>query len=263
MREIQFRTAGLIDGEAGTLQPPFGQPFTQVSDALRKAVSNAFPDRIGQPSKPGPDFSQKLEKILSQAPGFVEQSFGAPLLTRKLPALGRDIAEQSPDTEAVAFQELEQFLVDCLGRGVTQHYQIIVGSSEEVGRSIRKAVENVHAHRRSSQQAYYFNWELQIPPELQEPFVPTHDEMASLQLRAKRPGHQLASALRCAFSGLVAGNVKAFGIEQVRAHGPYKLSGDANLLSSMDRLLQMLVREQRMKLGEGERDYQPCYQLAD
>ena len=33
-------------------------------------------------------------------------------------------------------------------------------------------------------------------------------------------------------------------------------------LASMDRLLQMPVREQRMKLGEGEQDYQACYQLT-
>lgn len=168
-----------------------------------------------------------------------------------------------PESCRVYFQELERFLVDCLGEGVRQYYCVIVGSPEETGRIIRTDIEEVHARRRHSQQAYYFNWELQISPELQEPFVPTHDKMAALQLRAGAPGHKLASELRCAFSGLVAGNVKAFGIEQVRAHGPYKLSGDKKLLSSMDRLLQMLVREQRMKLGEGERDYQPCYQLID
>ena len=87
--------------------------------------------------------------------------------------------------------------------------------------------------------------------------------MAALDLRAEVPKYKLASDLRCAFSGLVAGNVKTFGIEQVRAHGPYRLSGDVNLLSSMDRLLRMLVNEGRMKLGEQARDYQPCYQLID
>jgi predicted Rossmann-fold nucleotide-binding protein len=168
-----------------------------------------------------------------------------------------------PESCREYFQELEHFLVDCLGEGVRRYYRVIVGSPEEAGRNIRKNIEEVHARRRRSQQAYYFNWELQISPDLQEQFIPTHDKMAALQLRAGAPEHRLASELRCAFSGLVAGNVKAFGIEQVRTHGPYKLSGDRKLLSSMDRLLQMLVREQRMKLGEGERDYQPCYQLIE
>jgi predicted Rossmann-fold nucleotide-binding protein len=157
------------------------------------------------------------------------------------------------------FQELDRFLVDSLGEGVRRYYSIIVGSSKEVGRSVKTAVEEVHARRRHSQQAYYFNWELQVPADLQQPFIPTHDKMAALQLHGGVPEHELASALRSCFSGLVAGNVKAFGIEQVRVHGPYKLSGDRKLLSSMDRLLQMMVRERRMKLGVGERDYQPCY----
>jgi hypothetical protein len=101
----------------------------------------------------------------------------------------------------------------------------------------------------------------EILPDLQEPFIPTHDKMAALKLRAGDPTMNWRA--RCAFSGLVSGNVKAFGIEQVRTHGPYKLSGDKKLLSSMDQLLQMLVREQRMKLGVGARDYQPCYRLVD
>jgi hypothetical protein len=159
------------------------------------------------------------------------------------------------------FQALEQFLVDCLGQGVKRHYRVIVGAPEEVGRAIRAAIEDVHARRRAAQQAYYFNWELQIPADLQEPFSPTHERMAALQLRADLPKYQLASTLRCAFSGLVAGNVKTFGIEQVRLHGPYKLSGDRKYLSSMDQLLQVLVREKRMKLRDA--DYQPCYQLVD
>ena len=100
-----------------------------------------------------------------------------------------------------------------------------------------------------------------ISPDLQEPFVPTHDAMAALQLDAHLPKHELASALRRVFSGLVAGNVKAFGIEQVRLHGPYQLSGDKKFLSSMDRLLQMLVRQKRMKLDQEK--YQPCYQLVE
>jgi len=161
------------------------------------------------------------------------------------------------------FDELEGFLVACLGEDVKQHFRVIVGDPDEVGRSVRAAVEEVHARRRHARQAYYYNWELEIPLDLQKPFSPTHENMSALKLHTEAPRHELASTLRCAFSGLVAGNVKAFGIEQVRRHGPYKLSGDSRLLASMDRLLRVLVRERRMKLGEGEQDYQPCYQLID
>lgn len=166
-----------------------------------------------------------------------------------------------PESCREYFEELERFLVDCLGEDVRRHYRVIVGGAEDVGRAIRSANDDVHAKRRATQQAYYFNWELVISPDLQEPFVPTHDAMAALQLDAHLPKHELASALRRVFSGLVAGNVKAFGIEQVRLHGPYQLSGDKKFLSSMDRLLQMLVRQKRMKLDQEK--YQPCYQLVE
>ncbi|CAA0126219.1 Pyrimidine/purine nucleotide 5'-monophosphate nucleosidase [Halioglobus japonicus] len=161
------------------------------------------------------------------------------------------------------FQELERFLVGCLGEEVRNHYRVIIGAPDEVGRVVRAATEGVHALRRRASQAYYFNWELHIPPDLQVPFIPTHEAMAALELRADMPKYTLASNLRCIFSGLVSGNVKAFGIEQVRLHGPYKLSGDPVFLASMDRLLKVLVREKRMKLVAQANDYQPCYQLAD
>jgi predicted Rossmann-fold nucleotide-binding protein len=216
-----------------------------------------------------PDIEKRLEAFVRLAHAIIVFPGGVGTVEEVLYLLGilmhPDNSEAlplvfaGPESCRTYFQELDRFLVDCLGEGVRDHYCIIVGSPKEVGRSIKTAVEEVHARRRHTQQAYYFNWELQISPDLQQPFIPTHDKMAALELHTGMPGHELASALRCAFSGLVAGNVKTFGIEQVRAHGPYKLSGDKNLLSSMDRLLKILVREQRMKLGVGEQDYQPCY----
>lgn len=160
------------------------------------------------------------------------------------------------------FQELDRFLVSCLGEGVRQHYQVILGEPHRVGQVVRKAVQEVHARRRRHQQAYYFNWELEIAADLQEPFEPTHDNMAALQLHRDLPRHELAAQMRRAFSGMVAGNVKSYGIEQVRRHGPYTLHGEPELLGATDRLLRMLVRQKRMKLGEGEQEYRPCYRIA-
>jgi pyrimidine/purine-5'-nucleotide nucleosidase len=160
------------------------------------------------------------------------------------------------------FELLETFLVTCLGAGVRDYYRVIIGQPAEVGRRAREAVEGIHHARRNTQQAYYFNWELAIDPSLQEPFLPTHDNMAGLQLSPDQPRDALASQLRRAFSGLVAGNVKAFGIEQVRRQGPYRLQGDPKLMRAMDELLTMMVREKRMKLGECEGDYRPCYELV-
>ncbi|WP_292362692.1 pyrimidine/purine nucleotide monophosphate nucleosidase domain-containing protein, partial [Methylophaga sp. UBA1464] len=110
---------------------------------------------------------------------------------------------------------------------------------------------------------YYFNWQLHIDPMLQQPFIPTHENMASLRLYSDMPKHELASNLRSAFSGIVAGNVKAFGIREVAKHGPYVINGEPELLRAIDDLLRKFVREKRMKLGQDENAYKPCYKLLD
>ncbi|MFV0477830.1 MAG: nucleotide 5'-monophosphate nucleosidase PpnN [Parahaliea sp.] len=160
------------------------------------------------------------------------------------------------------FEQLENFLVTCFGEGVKSYYRIIVGQADEVGTFVRKAVQGIHNQRRKTRQAYYYNWSLHIDPSLQEPFEPTHENMASLEILPGLPSFELAAQLRRVFSGLVAGNVKAFGIERVRRHGPYRIHGDSKLMAAIDELLQMMVREKRMKLGEHASDYQPCYQLS-
>ncbi|MFV0276872.1 MAG: nucleotide 5'-monophosphate nucleosidase PpnN [Parahaliea sp.] len=160
------------------------------------------------------------------------------------------------------FEQLESFLVTCFGERVKDFYQLVVGDPGQVGRVVKKAVGEVHSQRRKTGQAYYFNWDLEIDPSLQVPFLPSHENMASLNLSPELPSAELASQLRRAFSGLVAGNVKAYGIEQVKRHGPYRLQGDVRLLQTMDALLRMMVRERRMKLGERASDYRPCYRLV-
>ena len=52
---------------------------------------------------------------------------------------------------------------------------------------------------------YYFNWLLNIDPSLQLPFVPSHENMRSLDLHKKQAPHLLASNLRRAFSAVRGG----------------------------------------------------------
>ena len=220
-----------------------------------------------------PDIEKRLEAFVRLAhavvvfPGGVgtveEILYLLSILMRPENAETLPLIFAGPESCREYFEELELFLVTCLGEQVKDHYTVIIGAPGEVGRLVKQGIVGVHGNRRKAQQAYYYNWELKITTDLQEPFEPTHEEMAALELRTDIPASELASSLRCAFSGLVAGNVKAFGIEQVRLRGPFKISGDKALLASMDRLLRMLVKGQRMKLGEGEEDYQPCYELVD
>ncbi|MBO6566163.1 MAG: DUF3412 domain-containing protein, partial [Pseudomonadales bacterium] len=99
-----------------------------------------------------------------------------------------------------------------------------------------------------------------VAHELQRPFEPTHENMASLKLTRDQSSAELASALRCAFSGIVAGNVKAFGIEQIEAHGPYKLNGDAQIMAELETLLGEFIAQKRMKINV--ENYEPCWRLA-
>ena len=84
--------------------------------------------------------------------------------------------------------------------------------------------------------------------------------MANLNLHLDQPAEELASALRKAFSGIVAGNVKEVGIQAIEEHGPYKIHGDPQLMENMDKLLQGFVAQQRMKLPGSA--YIPCYEIC-
>ena len=72
--------------------------------------------------------------------------------------------------------------------------------------------------------------------------------------------HELAANLRRAFSGIVTGNVKEYGIKAIERYGPYELSGDPAIMSLLDELLAAFVAQQRMKLPGTE--YRPVYRLV-
>ncbi len=167
-----------------------------------------------------------------------------------------------PASSEAYFAELDDFIRTALGDQAAGFYRLIVGDPTEVARSVKKAVGKVRRQRSDTQEAFCFNWMMHIDDGLQHPFIPTHQNMAALQLDYRLPTHQLASQLRAAFSGLVAGNVKAFGIEQIAKHGPYKIAGDQRILAVMDKLLRSFVRQRRMKIGISEDQYQSCYELA-
>jgi hypothetical protein len=159
------------------------------------------------------------------------------------------------------FEMLDKFLRTCLGNQIANYYQIIIGDPEKTGHFAKEQIRQVHHDRRTASEAYYFNWNLHITAELQKPFIPTHENMAALNLDPALPTHKLASNLRSAFSGIVAGNVKAFGIRQVAEHGPYQLKGSTKLMNAIDHLLRAFVKQKRMKLGEDESSYTPCYEI--
>mgnify|MGYP001555182411 FL=1 len=118
----------------------------------------------------------------------------------------------------------------------------------------------VRSYLNKHKDAYYFNWLLQIQPEFQQPFDPSHENMASLHLHRDQPKHLLAANLRRAFSGIVAGNVKPETIISVRQHGPFEINGETEIMQALDDLLTSFIKQNRMKLPG--KTYSPCYRVV-
>ncbi len=158
------------------------------------------------------------------------------------------------------FELIDRFLVSTIGREVRRCYRIIIDDPAGVAREMKEGISLVREFRKQNGDAYYFNWLLKIERQFQIPFVPTHENMASLELHREQEFHHLAANLRRAFSGIVAGNVKADGIRAIEQYGPFELRGDASVLKPLDELLSAFVAQGRMKLP-GVR-YEPCYRLV-
>ena len=158
------------------------------------------------------------------------------------------------------FQMIDKFIRHTLGEDARKRYQIIIDDPEKVAQTMRKGLEEVSAYRRAHRDAYYYNWLLAIDPIFQTPFEPTHENMANLKLSKDQPPHLLAAALRQAFSGIVSGNVKANGVRQIQQHGPFKISGETEIISQLELLLEAFVAEGRMKLPGSK--YVPCFEIV-
>lgn len=159
------------------------------------------------------------------------------------------------------FASIDSFIRSTLGDEATKLYQIIIDSPEQVARIMKEGVKHVKASRLKTGDAYGFNWLLKIDESLQHTFEPTHANMASLNLHREQPVELLAADLRRAFSGIVAGNVKEFGMKQIAENGRYKLQGDIEIMQQLDNLLRSFVKQNRMKLPGGSA-YQPCYEIC-
>jgi pyrimidine/purine-5'-nucleotide nucleosidase len=165
----------------------------------------------------------------------------------------------APEGSGEYFTALDLFIRNTLGDEATQYYQVVIGQEDKVAQMAKAGVERVQRYRRKHHESYVYNWRMYVPSELQQPFVPSHENMLNLNLDASLPSYALAGELRRAFSGIVAGNVKAEGINRVKEHGPYIIRGEKRLVTEMDELLRGFVAQGRMKL-KGK--YSPCYQLT-
>jgi len=86
-------------------------------------------------------------------------------------------------------------------------------------------LEEVEISRRENEDAFHFNWLLNIQEDFQAPFKPTHENMANLNLHKNQATEQYQE-----------------------------------IMDQLDVLLTQFVTQKRMKISG---DYQPCYELID
>ena len=215
-----------------------------------------------------PDIEKRLEAFVRLGHGIVVFPGGVGTAEELLYLLGILMNERNaqqpfpfiltgPAGSEEYFEAIDAFVGATLGSQAQSKYQIIVNDPEEVARTMKKQLEKVKQFRGAMGDAFSFNWSLKIEQDFQQPFIPTHESMAALQLHLYQSKSDLAANLRKAFSGIVAGNVKAEGIAQIKKHGPFELTGDSALMEKVDTLLESFVKQHRMKLPGTA--YEPCY----
>jgi len=218
-----------------------------------------------------PDIEKRLEGFVRLGHGVVVFPGGVGTAEEILYLLGILLEPQNadqpfpvvltgPKQSAYYFEQIRTFLIGTLGQAAADRLHIIVEDAQAVARFMVEGVDKVRDYRKANSDSYNFNWLLKVPPEFQLPFEVSHESMRQLRLHRDQPAHELAADLRRAFSGIVAGNVKEYGIAAIERNGPFELCGDPQIMKLLDELLASFVAKQRMKLPGSV--YKPCYRIV-
>ncbi len=216
-----------------------------------------------------PDIEKRLEAFVRLGHGIIVFPGGVGTAEEILYLLGILLREENaqlpfpliltgPVAAAPYFEQIDKFIRLTLGDAATDRYEIIVGDPAAVAKRMTTGIAKVREYRIAQKDSFYFNWALTIPLTFQQPFAPTHEAMAGLDLHHGRKPHELAADLRRAFSGIVAGNVKEDGMRRIEQFGPFQIHGDTDMMQALDALLRAFVEQRRMKIA-GE--YRPCYEV--
>lgn len=218
-----------------------------------------------------PDIEKRLEAFVRTGHGIIVFPGGAGTAEEILYLLGILLHPENaeipfpliftgPRIAADYFNQINEFIGDTLGFEAQQRYKIIIDDPARVAREMKLGILQVREFRKSKTDAYYFNWGLKIDAEFQQPFQPTHENMAGLALHKNQEKHLLAANLRRVFSGIVAGNVKDKGIRAIEQYGHFEITGDQEIIAPIDALLTAFVSQHRMKLPG--KTYVPCYKIV-
>lgn len=219
-----------------------------------------------------PDIEKRLEAFVRIGHGIIVFPGGAGTMEEILYLLGillhpdnanlpLPIVFTGPEATRRYFERIDHFIGETLGSVAQSRYEIIIDNPVVVAESLHKNLRQVRKIRKARRDAYFFSWMLKLYSEFQQPFAPTHENVAKLNITADQPGYKLAADLRRAFSCIVAGNFKEDGIRAVEEQGKFQITGNPRLMAAMDELLQSFIDEDRMKLPG--KTYVPCYEIAN
>ncbi len=217
-----------------------------------------------------PDIEKRLESFVRLGHGIIVFPGGAGtmeeilyilsiLLHPKNKQIPFPVVLTAPESSKDYFEAVLRFICNALGEIAMTRLQLIIDDPEDVASQIKEGIQKVRDYRKDTKDAYYFNWNLHIPIELQQPFNPTHENVAALKINKQLPIHELASNLRKMFSAIVAGNVKTETINQIEKNGVFQITGDKKIMQDIDLLLTSFAKQKRMKLGTD--NYEPCYKI--
>ncbi|KFZ31693.1 LOG family protein [Pseudidiomarina salinarum] len=217
-----------------------------------------------------PDIEKRLEAFIRCGHGIVVFPGGVGTAEELLYLLGilmhpenerqvLPVVLTGPASSAAYFDAIDDFIVATLGEAARELYTIIIDDPIAVAKAMKKGVQEVKEYRRETGDSYCFNWTLHIEEPFQRPFIPTHENVRGLSLHRDQEPQLLASALRRAFSSIVAGNVKDEGIRAIRKYGPFEIHGERDMMRKLDVLLRAFVEQGRMKLPGTV--YHPCYRV--
>ncbi|WP_386696593.1 nucleotide 5'-monophosphate nucleosidase PpnN [Lonepinella sp. MS14436] len=218
-----------------------------------------------------PDIEKRLEAFVRMGHGIIIFAGGPGTFEEFMFILGIKLNPKNqaqtlpliltgPKESQGYFDAIDRFVKETLGEQAQSLYQIIIDDPVTVSRHMKSAMTKIQQQRFKKGDSYSFNWSLEIDHEFQKPFIPTHENMANLNLHLNQSAVNLVANLRRAFSGIVAGNIKADTQDKIASLGKFKLNGNQQLMSNIDQLLQDFIVQNRMKLPTGDA-YEPCYEI--
>ena len=216
-----------------------------------------------------PDIEKRLEAFVRMAHCLIIFPGGAGTAEELLYALALKMDPRNRDCQmpmiltasqeqAGYFQAIDEFVRITLGEEARRLYQIIIDDPRAVAQAAVAGYQAALERRCAREEPIYYHSELVVDAELQQPFEPTHESMASLQLHRDQESYILARELRKLFSGIVAGNIKQPTVARIKELGPFEITAESSLTSTLDELLKSFVEQGRMKISG---NYVPCYRV--